>query len=176
MNNYRTTRLAWRIVPGVLLLAMPGMFGCSSGLGELFSAAVTVSGRLEPNQDIVLIRFRNLSAWEAVDVGFYATNDELVTLPDDLLVDAFLVSANLGVAGTGIIQPLQDDIIEFPCTPQLTIGTDGGTFLDNDSGELRGVGTARWAQQGPLSLCGTGVTFVFSKEGDEFRTVLLIGG
>ena len=42
---------------------------------------------------------------------------------------------------------------------QLTLGTSGGQFLDAESGALRGRGTPRWAQEGPLALCGGEITF-----------------
>ncbi len=67
------------------------------------------------------------------------------------------------------------DSIDFPCTEGLSIGTLGGIFLDNDSGEQRGVGTARWAQEGPLALCGSVVAFEFAGNSDEFTTTLTVG-
>lgn len=130
---------------------------------------------LQPNEDTVAIRFRNLTADEAVDVEFHATNESLQDLPDDLFVAENLVTTSVGVAGTGIIQPWQQDAIEFPCTANLTIGTRGGSFTDSESGEPRGVGTPRWAQEGPLGLCGAVVTFDFIGDGVEFTTVLGIG-
>lgn len=126
--------------------------------------------------DMVRIRFKNLTIREAVDVEFYATNKPLENLPVDLFVAESLLTENIGVAGTGIIQPWRQDVIELPCTIDLTIGTRGGSFIDNESGEPRGVGTARWAQEGPLGLCGSTVTFEFSGREGDFTTTLTVGG
>lgn len=130
---------------------------------------------LRPSEDTVAIRFRNLTADEAVNVEFHATNELLQDLPDDLFLAENLVTTSIGVAGTGIIQPWQQDVIEFPCTANLTVGTRGGSFADSESGEPRGAGTPRWAQEGPLGLCGAVVTFDFIGDGAEFTTVLSIG-
>ncbi len=127
-------------------------------------------------EDMVMIGFRNLAISEAVDVEFYATNEPLENLPDDLFVAENLVTANLGVAGTGIVEPWRQDVIEFPCTSSLTVGTRGGNFMDSESGEPRGTGSARWAQEGPVGLCGSIVTFEFSGSDGDFTTTLKIGG
>lgn len=122
----------------------------------------------------VTIRFENATTMAAVDVEFYATNDEIDTLPDDLFVSGNLFKENIGVAGSGLIQPLMFDQIEFPCTNDLVIGTTGGTFLDNESGEDLGTGTQIVAQETLLGLCGGTVTLLYFREGSEYRTRLLI--
>jgi hypothetical protein len=128
-----------------------------------------------PDREIVRVRFANLTTQEAVDVEFFASNEPLENLPDDLLLPEHQVTASIGVAGTGIIEPGGQDVIEFPCTPNLTLGTRGGSFVDNETGEPRGAGTPRWAQQGPLALCGAVVMFRFSGDGVDFTTTLTIG-
>ncbi len=128
-----------------------------------------------PADDVVRIRFRNFTADEAVDVEFHATNNKLTNLPTDLFVSDHHVTASVGVAGTGIIEPRHEDVIEFPCTPNLTIGTSGGRFVDHETGEARGVGVPRWAQEGPLELCGAVVTFEFAGDGTGFSTFITIG-
>ena len=126
--------------------------------------------------DEVLIRFRNLAPVDAVDVEFYATNEALEALPDDLFQDEHRVTASIGIAGTGIIQPFREDAITFPCTADLTVGTAGGHFADNETGEAAGAGTARWAQELPLGLCGRVVTFEFFAQGEGFSTTLTVSG
>ncbi len=129
----------------------------------------------DPTTAVVTIRFRNLAVDEAVNVEFYATNDPLVSLPDDLFVERNLVTASVGVAGTGILEPLREDTLEFPCTEHLVVGTLGGTFLDNETGETRGAGVARWAEDTALGLCGHKILFEFVNEFGTFTTRVAIG-
>lgn len=123
----------------------------------------------------VLIRFRNFSQTDAVNVEFFVSNNALDTLPDDLFVDEHRTSANIGVAGTGILEPLRSDETLFPCTADLVIGTTGGTFIDNDTGEVRGRGDMRWSQDAAVGLCGRSVTFRFEPVDDGFTTRMTIG-
>jgi hypothetical protein len=118
--------------------------------------------------DQVLVVFRNLTGTEAVDVEFHATNEPVQTLPGDLFVEAFRVTSGIGLAGTGILAPLAVDAIEFPCTDDLTLGTAGGSFLDNSTGDETGRGVPRWAEAAPLGLCGSIITFTFTDDGDGF--------
>ena len=125
--------------------------------------------------DEVLIRFRNFSQTDAVNVEFFLSNTPLGTLPADLLIDEYGTSASIGVAGTGILQPLHSDEVLFPCTADLVIGTTGGTFIDNDTGEVRGTGDMRWSRDASVGLCGRRVTFGFGPVDDGFITRLTIG-
>ncbi len=147
--------------------------GCSSIEGLL-----GISGSddgVDIADDVVAVAFRNLTTTDAVNVEFYATSDPLVALPDGLFLPGNLVSAHIGVAGTGIVRPLSNDVIEFPCDENLVIGTLGGTFSDDESGEFRGTGERRWAEAGPLGLCGNVVTFEFASEGGTFTTNVRVG-
>lgn len=123
----------------------------------------------------VTIRFRNFARVDAVDVQFFATNEPLMLLPDELFVPENSFTRDVGIVGLGIIERLREDTITFPCSESLAIGTLGGRFLDNDTGDHRGEGVPRWAQQGPLALCGSVVTFEFSGGDGEFNTNLKIG-
>lgn len=166
--------------------------GCRQA-GLLFALAVSLSGcgfevdpgtgqvgdTIEPGapaaEDVVTVRFRVFTAQEAVDVQFFATNDPLEVIPDELFVPANSFSESVGLAGTGIVPPLSEDVIIFPCSPTLILGTSGGRFLDSETGELRGVGVARWASEGPLGLCGATVTFEFAGTEEARTTFLTIG-
>jgi len=129
----------------------------------------------EPTQRTVTVRFRNLAVDEAVDVEFYASNVTLETLPESLFVDQNAVSAGIGIAGTGILEPLREDSLEVPCGESLVLGTLGGSFLDNESGELLGHGVARWVSDAPIGLCGRGVLFEYDNEFGTFTTLVSIG-
>lgn len=157
----------------------PGLCGCESDLAGLIPGLVgqtpeqPASGS-ERAPDQVTLRFRNFAATEAVDVEFFAADVAPANLPEGLFVEEHRVTASLGVAGTGIVQPLREDVITLPCTPSLTVGVLGGRFLDNETGEFRGTGVQRWLQEGPLSLCGSTVTFEYSGAGDAFTTTVRI--
>lgn len=139
------------------------------------TSTLSEGARDQPTADAVIVRFRNLALSDAVNVEFYATNEPLETVPGDLFLPDNLVTASIGVAGTGIVQPRTEDAIVLPCTANLTVGTAGGSFADNESGEPRGLGAPRWAQEGPLALCGAVVTFEFSGDDAGFITILTIG-
>ena len=150
------------------------LLGCSIELPSDISLPGDDLG-IDIPEDIVVVIFRNLAVVEAVDVEFYSTTDPVENLPDDLFAEENLISANIGVAGTGIVRPLTNDWIELPCTENLILGTAGGTFSDNDSGEVRGTGNTRWARAAALGLCGTVVTFVFAGDGETFSTTVRVG-
>ena len=165
------SRVLWLLVAGLAVTTT----GCetdvmSNGLAP--SDTNAASDPIRPSPETVVIRFSNLTATESVQVEFYASNTPLTNVPADLFVPQNLVTRSVGFAGTGIIQPNRFDIIEFPCTPNMTIGTTGGTFVDHESGEARGVGDTRWAQEGPLALCGSAVSFDYAGDGTVFTTVL----
>ena len=168
-GSKRVFTLFWSVL-GLLPLA------CSVDIGE--AVPRSAPGVEETDQVVVRVRFLNLTASNAVNVEFFASNEPIATLPEDLFLPANRITASIGVAGTGIIQPASQDTIDFPCTPTLTLGTMGGSFVDNETGEPRGIGTARWAQEQPLGLCGGSVTFVYSRNDDQedgFRTRMFIG-
>lgn len=125
-------------------------------------------------EDEVMVVFRNFTRDQAVDVEFHATDDSLAALPDDLFVDGFLITGGIGLAGTGILAPRAVDFVELACTENTTLGTAGGAFLDNSTGDETGRGTARWMEAAPLGLCGGVVTFTFDEDDGEFSTVVSI--
>jgi hypothetical protein len=155
-----------------ILVAATVFSGCAT---QVVTDQTPTSLDASVTPDEVLVRFRNFAESEAVDVEFYATNNPLAVLPDDLFQEANRVTASIGVAGTSIVQPLRVDAITFTCTEHLTMGTTGGSFLDNETGQARGIGTMRWVQEGPLGLCGHVVTFEFRPDGEGFVTLAMVG-
>lgn len=132
-------------------------------------------GNGDPQEETILVVFRNLSASQAVQVNFHATSEPLAVIPDDLFVPGNRYTTGIGVAGTGIVQPSQFDFVrDFPCSPSLILGTSGGEFLDNDTGEGLGVSPPRWVEASALGFCGGAVTFTFSSENGEFLTSISI--
>ncbi len=167
-----------------IAVGCPWGLGCAVDLADVLAwpddatspTDITPSGEGDDTTlEVVTIRFRNLTADEAVNVEFHASQEPLESLPEDLFAEEYLVTTSIGIAGTGIIRPWQEDVIEFSCTANLTIGTPGGSFVDDESGEPRGIGVPRWVQEGPLALCGSVVTFEFSGDGIDFTTSLIIG-
>ena len=155
-----------------VLIAAAASAGCAT---QSATDQIPTSPDAPITPDEVLVRFRNYAESEAVDVEFYATNDPLAVVPDDLFQEANHFTTSIGVAGTGIVQPLRADAITFSCTEHLAMGTSGGSFWDNETGQARGVGTMRWVQEGPLGLCGHVVTFEFRPDGEGFVTLAMVG-
>lgn len=81
----------------------------------------------------------------------------------------------IGIAGTGTSDPLREDSLELPCSEDLVLGTLGGSLLDNESGERRGRGVARWVSDAPIGMCGRRVLFEYDNEFGTFTTLVLIG-
>ena len=159
-------------VPVYMVAVAITLAGCGTEVA-VDQTPITALESVAPEE--VLVQFRNYAEAEAVNVEFYATNEPLETVPEQLFHEANRVTNSIGVAGTGIVQPLRVDAITFPCTENLTLGTTGGTFSDNETGEVRGAGTRRWVQEGPLALCGHVVTFEFRPDGERFVTIAKIG-
>ena len=178
----RNRKRAWLVPTVACLLAvvLAGGAGCSTDflvgqpLGELPNPSEPGGGSVEVGPTVT-VRFVNLSLNAGVDVAFYATNEAVEVLPDDLFVETFAVSSGIGFVGLGILGPGGTDSIDFPCSETLTLGTTGGVFLDNETGEVVGEGTPRWVQEGPVGLCGFAVTFSYVPNGDSFETVLTVG-
>jgi len=150
----------------VVLLAATGCGTALPGFDEL--APGTDVGRQA--DQVVTIAFRNLATTEAVNVEFHTATAPLASLPDDLFVEQNSVTINIGIAGTGLLFPGATDILELPCNANLIIGTAGGKFLDNETGELLGRGQPRWLDATSVGLCGAIVGFTFEPVGDTFVT------
>ena len=157
----------WQYAGPIVLVAVLGLAGCGIQVTDSDPPAAEVP---DPPPVVVTVRFQNFTLDDAVDVEFFATNDILEMLPDELFAPENHISTSIGVAGTGILQPLTADTIELPCTESTTVGTMGGSFVDNETGEPTGLGVARWAQEGPLGLCGATVTFSYSGGDGEYAT------
>jgi hypothetical protein len=158
---------------GLAALVLFSGAGCSLDWPSVEEPTADQQNVLSPDE--VLVRFRNHLTSEAVDVQFYATNEPLGMVPDDLFVEANLVTRSIGLAGRGIIEPRTQDAITFPCTSNLTIGTLGGAFADAETGDALGQGVPRWAQEEPLGLCGTEIAFEFMPGTDGYITRIRFG-
>lgn len=168
MYNFRNVQIA---LMGILVAA--GVGGCQNGMAVEEPEGQAVTGNLDLDGPVT-IRFLNGSNSEAVEVLFFATDAPLENLPDDLFVEQNQVQRSIGPAGQGFLEPRAGDEIEWPCSPDLTIGTMGGRFLESESGDERGFGQARWLRQGPLALCGSTITFVYTRDGDAFSTLVKV--
>lgn len=158
----------------VLAISMGG--GCTVDLAARLipSGNDNGNGGGTPGGDDVRVVFRNLTEDEAVEVEFYATQEPLAVIPDDLFDSAndFLVVRNIGVGGRGVIAPGETDVIELDCGEGLVLGTTGGLFLDNETGDELGTGTRRWVQEEAQFSCGATVVLEYTSDGDTYATRL----
>lgn len=119
----------------------------------------------------VRVRFRNETT-AVVETQFYATNEPVTAIPDDLFVPANLVTVTgdkgIGVAGRGLLTPGSSDSINFPCTEDLLLGTTGGRFQDAELGTDLGQGPRRWLEEGAVFDCGATITFTYKEESGGF--------
>ena len=162
---------------GMVIVMTMTIMGCSVDVTAEVPPPEADTERPQTMSDIVTIIFRNQTADDAVDVEFHTTNDPLEIVPADLFdpENGYQMLRNIGVGGGGRLPPEHEDTIELDCASGLTIGTRGGTFVDNETGDVRGSGVTRWLQEGAQFSCGDLVVFEFLRDGDEFRTELLLG-
>ncbi|MFQ5413561.1 MAG: hypothetical protein ACE5E6_03785 [Phycisphaerae bacterium] len=126
----------------------------------------------EPQLDEVVIEFRNLTE-QVVNVQFYTTSRPVELLPDDLFDDpANAMTTGIGLGGSGDLGPFLDDAIMLPCPDGVVVGTLGGEFRDNETGEVGGTGDTRWAQQGAQFSCNATIIFEYDEVGGTFVTTL----
>ncbi len=168
-----TCRVAAWCICLVSPFALSGMSGCTMDL-EAVLATVEEDGG--PSADTVRVRFQNFASGASVDVEFFASNEPISNPEDELFQTENRRASGIGIAGTGILQPLTQDSIDLLCTPDLVLGTSGGTFLNSDTGEVLGTGQVRWIRESQLGLCGTVVTLVYSGADGEFLARLRTGG
>lgn len=169
-----------RVVFFVLMGLIVNLGGCSSLdtlLVPLLPLSDTDPAEMSPPEaqpDVVKVIFQNLSTTDAVDVQFFVSQASLIDIMNELFVDENAVSRTIGVAGTGILEPESSDTFERACSDTLTMGTLGGLFFDNETGDSTGAGSPRWFQELGLGLCRSVVTISYASVGDTFTTNITI--
>ncbi|UCE61137.1 MAG: hypothetical protein JSU63_05175 [Phycisphaerales bacterium] len=138
------------------------------------------------DEDVITVRLRNLSMSDPVEVEFYVAEAPLEAIPDDLFSDEHRIGdgnqiegQGIGIANTGILEPGAQDTIILSCDHSYILGTTGGSFLDDESGEVKGVGTTLLVQQGDgyQFICNALIGFDYGPDTDGYKTILsLIGG
>ncbi len=122
-----------------------------------------------PEPTEITVRFIN-STDRVVDVQFYTTGQAVANVDTDLFTPANLIAANIGFAGTGILEARGRDQITLSCDVATTLGTRGGRFLDADSGELIGTGRQQVLFTHLQYVCGNVITFTYNESGGAFST------
>jgi len=170
------SRLAGVAAFACAMLALSVGGGCTIDLAPVVpSDGGNGGGSQTPDRDTVRVIFRNLTEDEAVEVEFYATEDPLEMIPEGLFADGYLVVRNIGVGGRGVIAPGETDSIQVDCGEGLVLGTRGGLFVDNETGDELGTGTIRWVQEDAQFSCGATIVLEYTSDGDTFETHLLLG-
>lgn len=161
--------------------ASPGRWGTPGiACAALLLGGCTLTAPLDPTADaplpardpeFVTIYVRNDTSREAVNVDFHASVAAIG--PDvgtELFQNANRLAGLVGIAGSGLLQPGQADIVRWTCEDGVAVGTLGGTFLDANTGEVLGSGQRRWAQAGAQFTCGDLIVISFGATNDGYRT------
>jgi len=125
-----------------------------------------------PDQGIVL-RLANLTD-AAVDTELFMTTNATSNAMAELFVEENRLIDGVGIAATGLLAPLSSDEIALPCTEELTIGTSGGRFLDQETGEVLGTGTVRILQRGLVLDCGDEISLLYHRDGETYAVDVLL--
>ncbi len=113
-----------------------------------------------PIADTVELRLLNLTSSALEAQIFLGTNGPDAT-PASLFVPSNLFTERIGLAATGLIQPAGSDTALIDCVDGLVIGTDGGRFLDVETGQLLGTGEPRLLQRGFVFDCDDEITLIY---------------
>jgi hypothetical protein len=161
-----------RIIAGFILCALTGAVLPMSACIQIGPGDDGGDGGGDSSPELT-VRFENHTL-RAVDVQLYATGQPVNILEADLFAPANQVTQGIGFAGSGVIQAGASDEVVLTCANVNTIGTRGGRFLDQDSGEQVGIGQQRVLFLGLQFACGDQVTFIYSSSGGGFQTSLRI--
>lgn len=126
-----------------------------------------------PGEDEIDVRFVNQTT-RALDVQFYASSALFGDAQQPLFVDANRITAGIGFAGQGVLDALSDDQITLSCAAARTIGTQGGRFLDADTGVEVGTGEARVQGVGFGYDCGDIITITYRRVNNTFQTSISV--
>ncbi len=113
-----------------------------------------------PVADTVELRLLNLTSSALEAQIFLGTNGPDET-PGSLFVPANLFTERIGLAATGLIEPAGSDTALIDCVDGLVIGTDGGKFLDVETGQELGTGEPRLLSRGFVFDCDDEITLIY---------------
>jgi hypothetical protein len=144
-----------------------GMVGC----GGTVIIDPGNNGGNGPDDDTVILRIQN-STRAAVRPQIYVGTNGADATADNLFVPENIYTNGVGLAGSGLMAPVSADDVEVPCFADLVIGTPGGEFLDDETGESLGSGPRRILQQGLVFDCGAEITLTFRETEDGYTTTV----
>jgi len=114
----------------------------------------------EPIADNVELRLINLTS-SALRAQIYLGTNGPDETPASLFVSSNLFTERIGLAASGLIQPAGSDTALIDCVDGLVIGTDGGSFLDVETGQELGTGEPRLLQRGFVFDCDDEITLIY---------------
>ncbi|HOB74370.1 MAG TPA: hypothetical protein PKG54_07580 [Phycisphaerae bacterium] len=164
----RFTRLALCVLavflPAIACITVTNESGDDGrGGGRTFTTSLAITSPGASSSDTITVRLVNATATRAVDVQLFATGQGVGDLDTEFFIPANQLLADIGFAGSGILVPASDDQITLACADALIVGTLGGRFLNEDTGEEIGTGSRFVLFQGSQFACGSTITFTFSE-------------
>lgn len=146
------------------LLATPG---CEVQINpDLANATPT----LQFDEFTTVVKLVNATS-AALRAELYASTEPMSHLPGNLFTAGNLVTAGIGVGGTGVVGPGLADYVTLECSGTLALGTPGGVFLDPETGEELGNGTQQYVRS-TLTLCGRLITITYFEVDDGYETII----
>ncbi|NOX59574.1 MAG: hypothetical protein GXP29_12070 [Planctomycetes bacterium] len=122
----------------------------------------------EPIADTVNLRLVNLTSSALQAQIFIGSNGSTATL-EELFVPANLFTEKIGLAASGLLAPASSDTALIDCFDDLVIGTDGGRFLDVETGQELGMGDPRLLQRGFVFDCDDEITLIYRFTGGRYQ-------
>lgn len=161
-----------------VLLCVPLCLGqtCAVSVPDTGGTGAGDDGGAEPvpPPSTIHMQFANASDTYAADVQFYASATPVTNPATELFVPEKRIVGNLGFAGTGFIPAGQVDTTEANCSWAVVVGTLGGRFLDQETGQEVAHGEQRLFRLGEGYSCGDTITFRFRPDGQTVSIQLLI--
>lgn len=156
--------------PGLLLAGW--MFLALTGCGGTIIIDPGGNGGDPGNTDDQVVLHLQNATRAAVRPDLYVGTNGSDATADNLFAPENIFTNGVGLAGSGLMAPVSSDDVRIDCASGLVIGTPGGEFIDDETGESLGTGPSRILVQGLVFDCGAEITLTFRQTENGFTTTV----